>query len=160
MIKTLMNWLKNNWKKILIFILLIIFGFFFHAFIFFSGSIGYFTLFSAFIFLIFSFSIFKAFYKKFLFFVLFLLFIQALICFIFFPKCDYFFKIPSYGCECSGIKKQIFGGSECIGEITKCYYYFDNPNIEKENFWKLYNEDKRHQDFEVSCDGFPENYQK
>lgn len=154
--KNLQNWLKNNWKKVLLFILLVIFGFFFHVFILLSGSVVYFTFFSAFIFLIFSFSIFKAFYQKFLFFVLFLLFVQVLICFISFPKCNYNFKIPIYGCECSGIKKQYLGGSQCIGEVKKCYDYFKNPNIEKEKFWQLYNKDRYHSELEVSCDGFPE----
>jgi len=164
MVKKLINWLKNNWEKILIFIPLIIFGFLFHIFMLFSGSIVYFTLFSAFIFLIFSFSVFKSLYKKFLLFVLFLLFVQALIYFISFPKCDENFKIPIYGCECSGIKKQIFGGSECIGKINKCYSYFENPNIKpsnhKENFWKLYNKNKYHPELEVSCDDFPEKVNK
>lgn len=159
MIKKLINWLKNNWKRI-VFILLIIFGFFFHVYILLFGSIVYFTFFSAFIFLFFSFSIFKAFYKGFLFFILLLLFIQALILFIPFPKCDSNFKSPWYGCECSGIKKKIFGGSECIGKIKKCYGYFENPNIDKKQFWKLYKEDRYHQELEVSCDGFPEKLTK
>ena len=155
-IKRLISWMKINCKKIVVFILLISFGFFFHFYIFLSGSIVYLTFFSAFAFLIFSFSIFKAFYRKFFFFISVLIFIQSLILFIPFPKCDSNFKLPQYGCECAGIEKQIFGGSQCIGKVKKCYNYFKNPNIEKEQFWKLYNEDRYHQELEVSCNGFPE----
>ena len=150
--ENLKNWLKNNWQKILIFILLIIFGFFFHIFILFSGAIVYLTLFSTFVFLIFSLSIFKTFYKKLLFFVFPLLFIQVLIYLIPFPKCTSNFKVPLYGCECSGIKKEYLGGSECIGKIKKCYEYWGNSNIKKEKFWELYNENKYRSEFEVPCD--------
>ena len=153
-----MNWLKNNWKKILIFILLIVFDLFFHVFFLFSGSVVYFTLFSASILLIFSLSIFEKFYKNFLFFVLFLLFIQALIYFIPFPKCSYMFKTnPGYACKCSGVKKYYFTGNECVGKITKCYNYFKNPNIREEEIRKLYDKNIYDPKFEVSCDSFPEN---
>ena len=64
--------------------------------------------------------------------------------------------MPLYGCECSGIKRTHLGGYDCIGEVKKCYKYFENSNIEGKDFWQLYNEDRYHSDFEVSCDDFPQ----
>ncbi|MBU1901542.1 hypothetical protein KKG82_04210, partial [Patescibacteria group bacterium] len=89
---------------------------------------------------------------------LFLMFLQLLVAIIPFSNCDYYFKLPSYGCECMGIKKQVFlGKSQCIGKIKKCYSYLDNPNVRNENFWDLYREDKYQKELEVSCENFPEN---
>lgn len=158
--KNIFHKIKHNWKKIFIFIFLILFGFFFHIFIYFSGSITILTYLSAFLFLIFSFSIFKKFHKKFFYLNLFLILIQIIITFIQFPDCDASFKIGWYGCQCYGIKKNMLGGSQCIGKIKKCYGYYINPNLEKTEYWNFYLKDKYHPELEVSCDGFPEKLLK
>ncbi|MBS8121523.1 hypothetical protein VAMP_6n29 [Candidatus Vampirococcus lugosii] len=156
----IINCLKNNWKKILLFILLIIFGFCFHVFVLIAGSIVYFTYFSAFLFLIFSFSIFKKFYKTLFYFILFLVISQILILLISFPKCSYNFKYPMYSCKCLGVKKQELFGTQCIGKIKECYDYLKNSNIGKEESLELSYEDKYHSEFKVSCDNFPDKLMK
>jgi len=154
-----MNWKKNNFIKLINFILLIIFGVFFHSFVWLFGSVIYFTYFSAFIFLVFStlFILDIKINKIFLFFVLFILFIQVLIYFIPFSKCRSFLKqpMPTYNCKCFGFIKTRIAGNQCIGRLKKCYKYGKLNSLGNEKLLKLFRENPYHSEFEISCKGFP-----
>lgn len=140
-LEKIFNWLKNNWKKIIVLFGCIFLGIVFHFLFLITGGVEILSVISLFIYsIVCFFLIFKGFKKKFFIVLLITLFSQIFITFYNFPKCSSSSNTtPRYECSCLGLRKVSFGGvSQCIGSIDKCY--IDSRKAERR---------------EVSCDNFP-----
>ncbi len=119
------------WKKIIIALLLIVFGSIAYFFLMFS-SVTLVWIVSAISHLILSILfVLKNYKKSFIIIIIFLLLLQSIIFFISFPKCDLHYKGGWVtACDCIGLKKVFLGSSQCIGKRDKCYKFNEDEGIQ------------------------------
>lgn len=136
-----------NWNKIIITALLIVFGISIYLYLILPGpsdiwfpSLTLHLMLSV----LFTWNNYK---KIYLLIMVILILINSILAFVEFPACDSNAKgQPITSCECTGITKGVFFGTQCIGKRSKCYKYGEGNS--REELVRIYQPENK---IEISC---------